>query len=51
MVLQSRREYLEAIGKRYRKAARKEKFIILGEFCMYSGDTMQFIASANNRAC
>lgn len=33
MVLQSRREYLEAIRKRYRKATRKEKSIILGEFC------------------
>lgn len=37
MVLQSRREYLEAIGKRYRKAARKEKSIILGEFCATCG--------------
>jgi hypothetical protein len=37
MVLQSRREYLEAIGKRYRKAARKEKSIILGEFCAICG--------------
>ena len=37
MVLQSRREYLEAIGKRYRKAARKEKSIILGEFCAVCG--------------
>lgn len=37
MVLQSRREYLEAIGKRYRKAARKEKSIILGEFCANCG--------------
>jgi hypothetical protein len=37
MVLQSRREYLEAIGKRYRKAARKEKSIILGEFCVICG--------------
>lgn len=37
MVLQSRREYLEAIGKRYRKATRKEKSIILGEFCATCG--------------
>jgi hypothetical protein len=33
MVLQSRREYLAAIRNRYRKASRKEKSIILGEFC------------------
>jgi len=37
MVLQSRREYLEAIGKRYRKATRKKKSIILGEFCATCG--------------
>jgi len=37
MVLQSRREYLEAIRKRYRKATRKEKSIILGEFCATCG--------------
>lgn len=37
MVLQFRRENLEAIGKRYRKAVRKEKPIILGEFCAVCG--------------
>ena len=37
MVLQSRREYLEAIGQRYQKATRKEKSIILGEFCATCG--------------
>jgi hypothetical protein len=37
MVLQSRREYLDAIRNRYRKAARKEKSIILGEFCATCG--------------
>lgn len=37
MVLQSRREYLSAIGKRYRKATRKENSIILGEFCVTCG--------------
>ena len=37
MVLQSRREYLEAIRKRYRKASRKEKSVILGEFCATCG--------------
>lgn len=34
MVLQSRRKYLAAIRNRYRKASRKEKFVILGEFCV-----------------
>jgi hypothetical protein len=37
MVLQSRREYLEAIRNRYRKASRKEKSIILSEFCATCG--------------
>lgn len=37
MVLQSRREYLEAIRNRYRNARRKEKAIILGEFCATCG--------------
>jgi len=37
MVLQSRREYLAAIRNRYRKASRKEKSIILGEFCATCG--------------
>lgn len=37
MVLQSRREYLEAIRNRYRKACRKEKTVILNEFCANCG--------------
>jgi len=37
MVLQSRRDYLEAIRNRYRKACRKEKSVILGEFCVVCG--------------
>src|SRR5512138_1886521 len=37
MVLQSRREYLEAIRNRYRNSSRKEKSIILGEFCATCG--------------
>ena len=37
MVLQTRREYLAAIRNRYRKASRKEKSIILGEFCATCG--------------
>lgn len=37
MVLQSRREYLAAIRNRYRKASRKEKSVILGEFCATCG--------------
>ena len=37
MVLQSRREYLDAIRKRYRKAGRKDKSVILGEFCATCG--------------
>lgn len=37
MVLRSRREYLEAIRARYRKAGRKEKSVILGEFCATCG--------------
>jgi len=37
MVLQSRREYLEAIRNRYRKACRKEKSVILDEFCANCG--------------
>lgn len=37
MVLQSRKDYLDAIRNRYRKASRKEKSIILGEFCATCG--------------
>jgi len=37
MVIQSRREYLEAIRNRYRNSSRKEKSIILGEFCATCG--------------
>lgn len=37
MVLQSRREYVEAIRNRYRNSSRKEKSIILGEFCATCG--------------
>lgn len=37
MVLQSRRDYLEAIRNRYRKAGRKEKSFILGGFCAICG--------------
>lgn len=37
MVLRSRREYLEAIRGRYRKAARKDKAVILDEFCVNCG--------------
>lgn len=37
MVLRSRRDYLEAIGARYRKARRKEKSVILDEFCANCG--------------
>ena len=37
MVIQSRKDYLEAIRNRYRKAGRKEKTIILGEFCATCG--------------
>lgn len=37
MVLRSRREYLEAIRARYRKARRKEKAVILDEFCANCG--------------
>jgi len=37
MVLQSRRDYLEAIRPRYRQAGRNEKSIILGEFCAICG--------------
>ena len=37
MVLQSRRKYLAAIRNRYRKASRKEKSVILGEFCATCG--------------
>ena len=37
MVLRSRREYLEAIRGRYRKAGRKEKVVILDEFCVNCG--------------
>ena len=33
MVLQSRRDYLEAIRNLYRKAGRKEKSVTLGKFC------------------
>ncbi|RQW85227.1 MAG: hypothetical protein EHM79_12240 [Geobacter sp.] len=37
MVLQSRREYLEAIRNRYRKACREKKSIILSESCANCG--------------
>lgn len=37
MVLRSRREYLEAIRGRYCKASRKEKAVILDEFCVNCG--------------
>ena len=37
MVLQSRRDYLKEIRNRYRKACRKEKSVILGEFCATRG--------------
>lgn len=37
MVLRSRREYLEAIRGRYRRAGRKEKAVILDEFCVNCG--------------
>jgi len=37
MVIQSRKDYLEAIRNRYRRAGRKEKTIILGEFCATCG--------------
>ena len=32
-----RREYLRAIYERYRKAGRKDKKVILGEFCANTG--------------
>jgi len=37
MVLRSRREYLEAIRTRYRRSNRKDKAIILDEFCAICG--------------
>jgi hypothetical protein len=33
----SKREYLEAIHLRYKKASRKDKTVILDEFCATSG--------------
>jgi len=33
----SRKEYLESIRERYRKAGKKEKTVILGEFCAVCG--------------
>lgn len=33
----SRKEYLESIRERYRKAGKKEKSVILGEFCAVCG--------------
>ena len=37
MVKSARREYLEAIRKRYRKARKKDKKPILDEFCANCG--------------
>jgi hypothetical protein len=37
MVKSGRREYLEAIGKRYRKACKKDKKPILNAFCTNCG--------------
>jgi len=37
MVLQSRREYLEAIRGRYRRASKRAKTAILNEFCATCG--------------
>ena len=37
MVLQSRREYLEAIRKRYRKAPARREVYYPGEFCATCG--------------
>jgi len=33
MVLRSRREYLEAIRLRYHRSSKKDKAVILDEFC------------------
>lgn len=37
MVLRSRQEYLEAIRSRYRRSSRKDKAVILDEFCSVCG--------------
>ncbi len=37
MVLRSRQEYLEAIFSRYRRSSRKDKAVILDEFCAICG--------------
>jgi hypothetical protein len=37
MVLRSRRDYLEAISLRYRRSSKKDKSIILNEFCAICG--------------
>ncbi|HTP65591.1 MAG TPA: ISNCY family transposase [Geobacteraceae bacterium] len=37
MVLRSRQEYLEAIRSRYRRSSRKDKAVILDEFCAICG--------------
>ena len=37
MVLRSKRDYLESIRQRYRKAPRKMKGLILDEFCATCG--------------
>ena len=37
MARQSKREYWRSIHKRYRKAGRKEKSAMLGEFCKVCG--------------
>ena len=37
MVLRSRQEYLEAIRSRYRRSSRKDKAVILDEFCTICG--------------
>lgn len=37
MVLRSRREYLEAIRTRYRRSSKKDKAVILDEFCAICG--------------
>jgi hypothetical protein len=37
MVLRSRREYLEAILLRYHRSSKKDKAVILDEFCTICG--------------
>jgi hypothetical protein len=37
MVLRSRREYLEAIRLRYHRSSKKDKAVILDEFCSICG--------------